>query len=215
MKKNKVICIGSEGLAKQVLKHLNSTKFSNDTINGINCDYWFFDDVNKNPNDHDHNVITSINALEELCDKEFFTHYIILIGYPAHRKHFDEYLSAYNIEPINVISPTSEISGNHGNGCIILDQSLIEPDAVIGKQVLMNVGAKVFHDSTVGDYTELMPGCLILGNATIGSKCRIGANATILPNITICDNVVIGAGAVVTNNISYQGTYVGVPAKNL
>ena len=212
MKKFKILCIGSEGLAKQALPAINNTRFNNNSITGINCEYWFFDDVNEDPNSYDHNLITTTDQLDELCNQSFFDYFVILIGAPEHRRGFSEYLSAFNIKPLSVISDKSEVFGDYGDGCIMLSQSLIEHSATIGKQVLMNVGSKVFHDASVGDYSELMPGCLILGNAKIGSKCRIGANATILPNISICDNAVIGARAVVTKNILYKGTYVGVPA---
>jgi len=207
---NKVICIGADGLAKQCLTLLEQWSYAN-------YDYWFFDDVNENPNGYGYNLITSKEELEHLCSTNFFQHYVILLGNPIHRKYFDEWLNSFRLTPIPLISeyPNSNIAGEYGEGCIVLSQALLEPCSSIGKQVLMNVGAKVFHDAIVGDYCELMPGSTILGKAKIGDRCRIGSNATILPGVEIFDDVIIGAGAVVTKNIYYPGTYVGVPARKV
>lgn len=210
MSKIKVIAIGADGLAKQCL-----TLFEQWVYN--NYDYWFFDDVNEDPNSYGYNIITSRVELDSMLKSGFFDYYTILLGNPIHREYFDKYISSFDIEPLNLIQDNlkTDIVGEYGEGCIILAQTLLEPYASIGRQVLMNVGAKVFHDVMVGDYCELMPGSTILGKAKVGNRCRIGSNSTILPGIEICDDVIVGAGAVVNKNITEPGTYVGVPSRKI
>ena len=142
---------------------------------------------------------------------KWYTHYMICLGDPKHRKKFSENLSS--LTPLSLIS--SQSNRHHckiGEGCIILDDVLIEPYVEIGNHVLLNHGAKVFHDVIIGDYCEISPGATILGKARIGSGCRIGANATILPGVILYDNCVVGAGAVVTKNVAERSTVVGIPA---
>jgi len=209
MTRNKVICIGADGLAKQCLTLLEQWGYAS-------YDYWFFDNINENPNNYGHkDVVTSMETLEHLCSRKWFDSYIIFLGNPAHREYFDKLLSSYGIEPLSLISESSIVSGEYEDGCIILSFTLLEPYASLGKQVLMNVGSRVFHDVIIGDYCELMPGSTILGKARVGNRCRIGSNATILPGIDICDDTIIGAGSVVTKDITEPGTYVGVPARKL
>jgi sugar O-acyltransferase (sialic acid O-acetyltransferase NeuD family) len=210
MSRNRVICIGADGLAKQSLSLLSQWCYAN-------SEYWLFDDVNEDPNSYGYNLITSKEELEYLCTSGFFDSYVIFLGNPAHREYFDLWLSSFDLQPLTLIYdfPTTNIDGDYDSGCLILSQTLIEPYASIGRQVLMNVGSKVFHDVIVGDYCELMPGSTILGKAKIGNRCRIGSNSTILPGINICDDVIIGAGAVVNKDILEPGTYVGVPAKRI
>ena len=210
MSKRKVVCIGADGLAKQCLTLLEQWVYAN-------YEYWFFDDVNAQPNSYGYNLITSRDELDLLAKGGFFDYYVILLGNPEHRQYFDKHLKGFNVNPLNLINNDIplNLAGEFGEGCIILSQTLLEPHATIGDQVLMNVGSKVFHDCFIGDYCELMPGSTILGKARIGDRCRIGSNATILPGIEICDDVIIGAGAVVNKDILEPGTYVGVPARKI
>jgi sugar O-acyltransferase (sialic acid O-acetyltransferase NeuD family) len=201
------ISIGANGLAKQVLPLYN---------NNPRC--IFFDNTEGAPNSlHRHRVIHDLDFVKESIKQgEDFT-FSVCIGNPKWRKHFHDLLIEIGAKPKNIISLNTTISEYHeiGEGNLILDFVLIEPDTKIGNGNLINCYAGIFHDVEIGDFNEIMPGAKILGTAKIGNNCRIGTNATILPGISICDNSIIGAGAVVTRDITESGTYVGVPAKLL
>ena len=205
MKRPKLLIIGADGLAKQCLQIINQPEYQQYEIT-------FFDDVNKNPNDFGHSVKT--NSLD--IGLGIYTHYAICLGNPTHRQYFSEKLKHLKALPIistNSIMP--DWPSSRGDGCIILGAVHIESYTTIGNQVLLNYGAKVFHDVEIGDYCEIMPGATLLGGCKIGNSCRIGSNATILPKVVIGDNVVVGAGAVVTKDISSNRTVVGIPAKDI
>ena len=196
--KNKLLVFGADGLAKQVLpfiKHDNT---------------YFFDDYNKNPNSFGQNSITSWDDIDESFK---YQNYIICLGNPKHRLEISEKLLKLGMVPYSIHSENTFIyTTNIDEGCIILDQVLVEYSAKVGTGVLLNHGAKIFHDVTIGDYSEIMPGATILGGAQIGSMCRIGSNATILPKIKIGEGAIIGAGAVVTKDILPHTINVGIPS---
>jgi len=200
---DKLLIIGSDGLAKQCLQTLLQPEYQHMHIT-------FFDDVNKDPNDFGYSIETQWKNIEN--NMGWYTHYMICLGDPDHKKEFAKKLSA--LTPLDLISDgANRHHAKVGSGCIILDNVLIEPHSVIGNHVLLNHGAKVFHDVIIGDYCEISPGATILGKARIGNGCRIGANATILPGVILYDNCTVGAGAVVTRNVAERETVVGVPAK--
>ena len=60
-----------------------------------------------------------------------------------------------------------------------------------------------------------MPGAIVSGNVTMGNNVYMGTNSTIREEITITDNVTVGLNSGVIKNINQEGTYVGLPAKNL
>lgn len=196
--KNRLLVIGTNGLTKQCLPLLNLLK---------EFEITFFDNVNENPNNFGYLVKT--DSLENIDE---FTHYLICLGSPKHRKLFTERLC--NLKQLSLVSDKSYVYTNEiGDGCIILDAVLIEPYSKIGNCVLLNHGSKIFHDVIIGDFCEIMPGATILGGAQIGNSCRIGSNSTILPKVKIGDNAIIGAGAVVIKDVPSNSTVVGVPAK--
>lgn len=102
-----------------------------------------------------------------------------------------------------------------GMGTFILPGCVLDNNASLGENVLVNVGSTIAHDTTVGDHSFLSPRVAVAGFVRIGECCNIGINATIIDNITIADNVQIGGGAVVISDLPEKGVYVGNPARRI
>lgn len=157
-------------------------------------------------------VITDIDELRQnlSVDPNFY----LGVGNPVFRRKFDKLLTS-NGGCMNAImlSSNTHYLDLPQNRCDLMPYSFLGPDVSLGAGVLLNTGAQVHHDSTIGEYSEIGPKAMLLGGAKVGKMCRIGAGAVILPGVTLGDEVVVGAGAVVTRDHLNLQVLIGVPAK--
>lgn len=98
---------------------------------------------------------------------------------------------------------------------ILMPRTSINSLARIGSGCIINTGAIIEHECSIGDYTHIAPGAVIAGNVTIGESCFVGAGAVIKQGVTIGKQVTIGAGTVVIHDIPNGGTWVGNPARQI
>lgn len=112
------------------------------------------------------------------------------------------------LHPGVITTPFTQI----GAGSVILANTFLSCDVVIGKFALINPGCTISHDSTVGDFFTLSPGVHISGGNHIGHRVFLGTGACTRNAVSIHDDVIVGMGAVVVRDLTSAGTYVGNPA---
>lgn len=81
---------------------------------------------------------------------------IISIGDNKIRKRISEKLVACfgkAIYPEAMVSDSADV----GEGSVVMQGSLIQACAVVGKHCIVNTGASVDHDCMIGDYVHLSP----------------------------------------------------------
>ena len=100
-----------------------------------------------------------------------------------------------------------------GDGTVIMHNTIIQRDSLIGKHCIINTNASIDHDCIINDFVHISPSATLCGNVKVGEGSHIGAGATIIPNIHIGKWCVIGAGAVITKDIPDYSLVVGVPGK--
>lgn len=120
----------------------------------------------------------------------------------------------------NLISTDAKLNNldiSNSEGLIIQSSVYISADVKIGNFVKLNVGSKVFHDSTIGEYSTLAPGATVLGSCAIGTDCYLGSNCTIKNGVSVGDKITVGFASVVTKSLlSGEGfVYAGNPATQL
>ena len=101
------------------------------------------------------------------------------------------------------IEPTSQIMAS----------ATIQAGAQVYANTLINTGAIIDHDTTIGEHTHVAPGATVCGGVTIGPGCHIGAGATVIQGITLGEGVVVGAGATVLCDVPEKLIVAGTPAR--
>ncbi len=94
-------------------------------------------------------------------------------------------------------SPRSDL----GEGTILMHRCLVNVNATIGTNCIINSLALIEHDVKIGDHCHISTGSRINGDVSIGEGTFIGSGCVIKEGITIGSRVVIGAGQVVFKDI--------------
>lgn len=143
--------------------------------------------------------------------------FVITIGNPyGHiRCKLHDFLVEQNFIPVSFADPSANVdkSARIGPGAQIMRNAVVNVDAVLGKQCIINTGSIVEHDDVLGNGVELSPGAVLCGRVTVGDFAWICAGVTIKPRVSIGRNSIVGAGAVVVKDIDSDVVVAGVPAR--
>jgi UDP-3-O-[3-hydroxymyristoyl] glucosamine N-acyltransferase len=115
-----------------------------------------------------------------------------------------------NLERFSYIHPTATVYGQIGSGCFIYPQTVICPDVVVDKDVLIHASSFLGNSVKIGRGTTMSASISIGGSTVLGEYCRLGIGVTIYDKIKICDWVYVGGGTVVRKNIEEPGTYTNI-----
>jgi acetyltransferase-like isoleucine patch superfamily enzyme len=96
---------------------------------------------------------------------------------------------------------------------MIMAGAVINPESVIGDNVIINTSASVDHHNRIDRDAHLSPGAHTGGRVQIGRGAHVGLGAVVLPKLQVGEWAVVGAGAVVERNIPSRVVAVGVPAR--
>tara|TARA_Y100000589_G_scaffold329009_1_gene374497 strand:+ start:33169 stop:33771 length:603 start_codon:yes stop_codon:yes gene_type:complete len=94
------------------------------------------------------------------------------------------------ISKYSIISRYSVI----GEGTFIGHNVVVNVNAKIGKNCILNTRSIVEHDSVIGENCHLSTGAIINGGVKIGHNSFIGSNSVIRENLTIPANTIISSG---------------------
>lgn len=121
------------------------------------------------------------------------------------------------LKPLSVIHPTAYLSSfaELGIGLQVMPHVTVMPGVKIMDDVILNTGAIVEHDCSVGSHCHISSGAHLAGDVTIGNCTHIGIGSVVRQGANIGDYVVIGAGSVVVKDIPSNLTVVGNPASVL
>ena len=199
-----MIVFGAKGFAKQLLP----------TLVDLKTEVIFLDQDKSISTLYKYPIIHDMEEVDEIFQKD--NQFTLGVGNPRLRKKLSEMLEKRGGRLVglqNQYSIVSDIETWLDDGVQLLQSSIVESFVRIGKGSLLNIGAKVCHDSKVGAFCEIGPNVTIAGGCSIGNGCSFGAAATVIPNLRIGNNVTIGAGTVVINDIPDNCVVVGVPGK--
>jgi sugar O-acyltransferase (sialic acid O-acetyltransferase NeuD family) len=139
---------------------------------------------------------------------------VLAVGINGERAEIAQLLDARfgrAIHPSAIVASSASI----GEGTVLLHGSIVQPNARIGRHVLINTAASVDHDCVVEDFAHISPHATLSGHVRVGEGTHIGAGAVVIPKITIGRWCRVGAGAVVISDLPDHCTAVGNPARIL
>jgi sugar O-acyltransferase (sialic acid O-acetyltransferase NeuD family) len=140
---------------------------------------------------------------------------VVALGDNHQRQSVFEDAVKAGFEPVSAIHPLAQLGGGVviGPGSLLVAGTVVNVDAEIGANVIVNTGATVDHDCRIGAHAHISPGVHLAGNVTVGELAHIGIGAVVLPNLKIGRSSVIGAGSVVLEDVPEGVVMAGNPAR--
>jgi len=147
--------------------------------------------------------------------KRGVSHLIVGLGENRLRRDVFEEAEKAGFELVPAVHPTAQIGSRVriGAGSLLVAGTVVNVDAEIGDDVIVNTGATVDHDCQIGAHVHLSPGVHLAGRVTVGELTHIGIGAVVLPSLTIGRACIVGAGAVVRESIPDGAIVAGNPAR--
>lgn len=113
-----------------------------------------------------------------------------------------------------IISSNALISkySNILEGVQVMPGVIIQPNAEIKINTIINTGVIIEHDCKIGEHNHIAPGAVLSGGVITESYVHIGTGATIIQGVCIRSNAIIGAGTTIARNVP-QGRVL-IPARS-
>ena len=159
-------------------------------------------------------VIGGRNKLMECRDKGL-KNIFIAIGDNQARLQLAEIAKEEGFDIPTLIHSSAIVSDRSELGCgvLVCPSAVINPSVTVLDYAIINTGAIVEHDSSVGRAAHVCPGVTLAGHVTVGEGVWVGVGSTVIDNVTMHDHSFIGAGSVVVNDIEAGLVAYGVPAR--
>jgi sugar O-acyltransferase (sialic acid O-acetyltransferase NeuD family) len=127
-----------------------------------------------------YNIIGCDNDLENLsrtCPNFFIT--IGQIKDYSKRKIIFEKLVSLNVNIPVIISPLAYVSkySKIGAGSIIMHHALVNTDAIVVENCIINTRALIEHDAVIGNHCHISTGSIVNGGVKIGNYSFFGSGA--------------------------------------
>ena len=183
----KLLLVGAGGFGRVVLEHAS-----------LEYECVFLDDGQELGTE-----INGCKVIGQISDIEAFrTEYkllIVTIGNNKLREHI--YRTAEDLDYTfpNIIVPSAYISpyAKIGNGCVILNNVVIQNNAEVGNGVILNPGVEIHHDSKIGNNVLIYTNTVVRSLAKVGERVHLGSTLTISNEVVVPDDEVVEDGVTV------------------
>lgn len=203
-----LILYGAGGHSKVVIATIEA-------VEGLSLYGVLDDDLNKQGKDHFGYPV--LGGLEQLNGGQFpeVGKAFVAIGDNLDRASVAKHIIESGYELITLVHPqVVRLRGSViGEGTVVLPHAFLGADVIIGRGVIISVGAVVGHDVQVKDYGQICPNVSLNGEVVVGAYSFIGAGSVILPGVEVGDHVIVGANTLVKEDLPSGVTAVGSPAR--
>lgn len=137
------------------------------------------------------------------------------VGDTKARRRLYEMIKNLGFATPSIIDPTAIISREvvMKDGCFIGKRAVVNTGTILGECCIINSGAIIEHDCEIGMFAHVSTGAVLCGQVRVGSDTHIGAGTVVRQQITIGDDALIGAGSIVVRDISGHVKAYGNPCK--
>lgn len=124
------------------------------------------------------------------------------------------YFSEHGYYFASVISPYAMLSKSIviAEGVQVMSGAILQSNANIGVNSIINSGAIIEHDCSIGAHNHIAPGATLSGGVITGRQVHIGTGANIIQGIEIGHQAIVGAGCTVVRDVPEN--QVIIPAHN-
>lgn len=121
------------------------------------------------------------------------------------------------VQWVSAIHPLACVhsSARVGEGTVVFAGVVVQPDAYLGRHVIVNTAATLDHDARADDFVHVAPGVHLAGNVHLGEGVFMGISSSAVPGVRVGSWSTVGAGAVVISDIAPNTIAVGVPARSI
>jgi len=194
----KIILIGAGGHAKSCINLIKSSSKYN--IVGL-----IEENKNKNKKILDYRILGSKEQLIYLRKKgvKYCGIAIGQIKSPVLRINFYNFLKRIGFSIPKIISVRSSCSNYSkiDDGTYVFDNTYIGPEALIGRNCIINTGSIIEHDCEVGDNCHISTGAILNGGVTVKKNTFIGSGTYIKHGVVVGENCIIGMGLVIKKDV--------------
>lgn len=107
------------------------------------------------------------------------------------------------VHPHTFVDSTATLA----EGVQVMAGAVVQADASIGPNSIINTMASVDHDCFLGAHVHIAPGAVLCGAVSVHDRAFVAAGATVIQGITIGHRAIVGAGTILVRNLS-DGTLV-------
>lgn len=120
---------------------------------------------------------------------------IVAFGNVSIRRKTAELLQARGARLLTYIHPTALIANTAtiSEGAVICPYSVVNSDAHVGKNVVVNVFCSIGHGARVESHSVLSPYSSLSGGSVLGEGGFMGTRATLFPNVVLGANCIVDA----------------------
>jgi sugar O-acyltransferase (sialic acid O-acetyltransferase NeuD family) len=163
-------------------------------------------------------IIANDNDLPDLVKQ--YENFFVTIGCVkdlSRRIEMFDYLKKLDVDLPVIVSPLAHVAKGVRiqEGTMVFHKAVLNSNACVGVNCIINTMALIEHDAQVGDHTHISTGSLVNGTCQIGNRVFLGSQSVVVNDKDVTDDALIGAGTVVHDSITEPGTYVGNPASKI
>ncbi len=184
--KEKLLLVGAGGFGRIAMEHAVKT-----------YDSAFVDDVYPQTKE-----VCGVPLVGKISDlPALFNTYkqlIVVIGNPRLRDTIYQNARQIGYTFPNLIAASAYVSpfATIGNGCVFLNNVVVQNAAQIGNGVLLNPGVEIHHNSFVGDHTLIYSNSVVRTYARVGQRVHIGSTVSVSTGAVVQDDEIIPDGTV-------------------